>query len=89
MMYIGGPNIQVLTLPPGSLPPDPTLLPLVVVAPGIIIFLLAFLYHLIKGDFKSDSEFLGKTIMTFCKLLVVYFVVAAIAMYVWPMVFYG
>ncbi|MFX0046519.1 MAG: hypothetical protein ACFE8Z_11780 [Candidatus Hermodarchaeota archaeon] len=89
VMHIGSPNIHGLTLPPGSLPPDPTFLSLVVVAPGVMIFLLSFLYHLIKGDFKSDSEFLAKSIVTWFKLLVVYFVVVAIATYIWPMGFYG
>ncbi|MFX1416118.1 MAG: hypothetical protein ACFFC0_04860, partial [Promethearchaeota archaeon] len=86
MTYNGGSYIQELTLPLGILTPDLPVLFLLVPAPAIMIFLLSVLYHLIKGDFKSDSEFLGKTMVTFCKLLVVYFVVIAIAMYIWPMV---
>ena len=87
VIYVGGPNIRVLTLPPGPLPPDPILPPLLTIILPFIIFVLSALCHLIKKDYEDKSEFFDKSMMTCLKSIVVYMVVGAIAFTIWFMIF--
>ena len=87
-MHIGSPNIHALTLPPGTLPNPPVPFLVVSILP-FIIFVLSALYHLMKRDYKGKSELFDKSMMTCLKSLVVYLVVAVIAMSIWSVVFYG
>jgi len=88
-MYIGGSSVLGLTLPPGFLPPDPILPPLLTFILPFIIFVLSALYHLIRKDYEGKSELFDKSMMTCLKSLVVYMVVGLIAFFILSMILYG
>lgn len=88
-MYIGGSSVHGFTLPPGTLPPDPILPPLLTIILPFIIFVLSASYHWVKKDYEGKSELFDKSMMTCLKFLVVYMVVGLIAFFIWSMIFYG
>ena len=88
-MYIGAPNIHGFTLPPGTLPPDPILPPLLTIILPFMIFVLSALYHWIRKDYDGKSELFDKSMMTCLKSIVIYMVVGVIIFSFWAVIFYG
>ena len=89
VMHIGGPNILVLTLPHGPLPPDPILPPLLTIILPFMIFVLSAFDHWIRKDYDGKSELFDKSMMTCLKSIVIYMVVGVIIFSFWAVIFYG
>ncbi|MHA1938181.1 MAG: hypothetical protein ACW97O_08205 [Candidatus Thorarchaeota archaeon] len=79
-------HIDATTSPP-PLPPDPPATNILIMLLPFIIFVLSALYHWRKKDYAGKSELFDKTMMTCLKSLIVYWVVAAIGLTIWFMIF--
>jgi len=88
MMHIGEFSIRGLTLPPGTLPPDPPFSPLLLVILPFILVLSA-LYHWRKKDYQGKSELFDKSMMTCLKALFVYLFVGPVVLFIVLWILHG